>query len=85
MVILHKGFKDLISASAGCSSRYFPFDFDQNNLAGQIKKYRYLHGVSQEYLANLLNINESTVSHFEKGTHRPMKSTFRKLQNLSII
>lgn len=64
---------------------YFPFEIDIGTIAGQIKKYRYLNGLSQEHLANLLNINESTVFHFEKGKHKPKKGTLEKLKQLSII
>lgn len=64
---------------------YFPFEIDTATIGGQIKKYRYLHGLSQEHLANQLNIDKSTVFHFEKGKHNPKKGTLIKLKSLSII
>ncbi len=64
---------------------YFPFEINLGTIGGQIKKYRYLNGLSQEHLANLLNVNESTVFHFEKGKHKPKKETLIKLKALSII
>jgi len=64
---------------------YFPFEFDSSTVGGKIKKYRYLHGLSQEHLANLLGIDESTVFHFERDKHKPKKGTLLKLKALSII
>lgn len=64
---------------------YFPFEIDTSTIGGQIKRYRFLNGLSQEHLATLLSINESTVFHFEKDKHKPTKRTLQKLKNLSII
>lgn len=64
---------------------YLPFEFDISTIGGQIKKYRYLNGLSQEHLAHLLGVNESTVFHFEKDKHKPQKGTLIKLKSLSII
>ncbi|WPV67565.1 helix-turn-helix transcriptional regulator [Chitinophaga sp. LS1] len=50
---------------------YFPFEIDTSSLAGKIKYYRYVNGFSQEDLAKNLGVNESTVFHYEKGTHKP--------------
>ena len=50
---------------------YFPFEIDISCLAGKIKYYRYIKGFSQEDLAENLGVNESTVFHYEKGSHKP--------------
>jgi DNA-binding XRE family transcriptional regulator len=61
---------------------YLPIDIDTSTLGGKIKCYRYMNGVSQEKLAGLLGINESTVFHYEKGTHKPFPKTLKKLIGL---
>ncbi|RXK81699.1 helix-turn-helix transcriptional regulator [Filimonas effusa] len=50
---------------------YFPFEIDISSFAGKIKYYRYINGFTQEDLARNLGINESTIFHYEKGTHKP--------------
>src|SRR5690606_30533576 len=50
---------------------YLPVQIDTSTLAGRIIQFRYLNGISQEDLADALGINESTVFHYEKGTHKP--------------
>jgi DNA-binding XRE family transcriptional regulator len=61
---------------------YVPFDVDSSTLGGQIKLYRYSHGLSQEDLAIKLEINESTVFHYEKNKHKPSPKILRKLKFL---
>ncbi|WPV63998.1 helix-turn-helix transcriptional regulator [Chitinophaga sp. LS1] len=60
---------------------YFPFQIDISSLAGKIKYYRYIKGVTQEDLAKNLGVNESTVFHYEKGTHKP-KGRLRQVLSL---
>ncbi|WP_343693724.1 helix-turn-helix transcriptional regulator [Chitinophaga sp.] len=60
---------------------YFPFQIDISSLAGKIKYYRYIKGFTQEDLAKKLGINESTVFHYEKGTHKP-KGRLRQVLSL---
>ena len=62
---------------------YVPFDIDISTLGGQIKLYRYIHGLSQEELALKLNVNESTVFHYEKNKHKPSPKTLKKLKSLT--
>ena len=64
---------------------YMPFDVDVSTLGGQIKLYRYLHGLSQEKLALKLHINESTVNDYENNKHRPLPTTLKKLIRLKIL
>lgn len=61
---------------------YLPIELDTTLLGGKIAQYRYYNGLSQEGLANILGVNESTVFHYEKGTHKPTPSIFRKLTTL---
>jgi transcriptional regulator with XRE-family HTH domain len=61
---------------------YVPFNVDTSTLGGQIKLYRYLHGLSQEDLAYKLNINESTVFRYEKNKHKPLPGTLRKFEQV---
>lgn len=58
---------------------YFPFEIDTNTLAGKIKMYRYIKGVSQETLAKELQLNESTIYYYENGKHKPLRKVLRKL------
>lgn len=58
---------------------YLPIEFDTSTLTGRIKEYRYKHGLTQEDLALNLKINESTVYHIEKGTHKPSVKTLTRL------
>lgn len=64
---------------------YFPFEINTRTIGGQIKKYRYLNGLSQDQLAYLLGVNESTIFHFENNKHKPKKGTLTKLKSLTII
>jgi DNA-binding XRE family transcriptional regulator len=63
---------------------HVPFDGDSSTLSGQIKLYRYLHGLSQEELARILNINESTVFHYENNKHKPSPKIYKRLNCLGI-
>lgn len=59
---------------------YLPIDIDISTLGGKIKYYRYFNGISQEELAKELELNESTIFHYENNTHKPVLRTFRKLE-----
>ena len=60
---------------------YFPFDIVTSTIGGQIKKYRYLHGLSQEQVANQLQVNESTVFNYENGKHKPTLNIIKKIES----
>lgn len=60
---------------------YMPFEVDSSTLAGKIKLYRYMHGLSKEKLASILHIDESTVHHYEKNKQKPTAPTLRKLES----
>lgn len=61
---------------------YMPFKIDTSTLAGKMKEYRYLNGLSQETLAKELGINESSVFYYEKGKHSPNAKTSKKLERI---
>lgn len=62
---------------------YVPFEVDTATLGGQIKLYRYMHGLSQEELALKLEVNESTIFHYENNKHKPLDKTLKKFNSLS--
>jgi transcriptional regulator with XRE-family HTH domain len=61
---------------------YIPFDFEEGTLGAKIKRYRYLHGISQEDLSRQIGVNESTVFHYENNRYKPSKKTLKKLEML---
>ena len=61
---------------------YIPFKLDTSTLGGQIKLYRYLHGLTQKELAYELAINESTLYNYERGKHKVSTKIFKKLETL---
>ena len=64
---------------ATIGDRYVPFDVDTSTLGGKIKLYRYLHGLSQEELALKLEVNKSTVFHYENNKHNPLRKHLKNL------
>lgn len=64
---------------------YCPVTIDTETVGGKIKQYRYNKGLSQEELATLLGVNESTVFHYEKSAHVPCPIVLKKLKTLSIL
>lgn len=63
---------------------YIPFEVDDSTLGGKIKLYRFLNGLTQAQLAVKLNINESTVFHYEKNKHKPSPKIYKGLNYLGI-
>ncbi len=61
---------------------YLPIDIETSSLGGKIRYYRYINGLSQEELAKILGINESTVFHYEKNIHQPLPKILKKLKIL---
>jgi len=61
---------------------YNPFHIEIDTLGGRIKNYRIENGLSQEELGKLLNVNESTVFHWEKNTHIPLSKKRQMLDRL---
>lgn len=61
---------------------YLPIEVNTSTIAGKITHYRYSRGITQGELAKELGVNESTVFHYEKGTHWPQKGVLKKLQKV---
>jgi DNA-binding XRE family transcriptional regulator len=61
---------------------YVPFEVDDSTLGGKIKLYRYLNGLSQEVLAIKLNIDQSTVYHYENNKHKPSPKKLKEFKYL---
>jgi DNA-binding XRE family transcriptional regulator len=63
---------------------YFPFALDETTLGGRIKKYRFIHGLSQEDLSRQIGVDESTIFHYENNKHIPSKKIMRRLKVLQL-
>ncbi len=57
----------------------FPFEIDTTTLGGRIKKYRYLHGMSQEKMAQFLTVDEGTLRSYEAGKRAPRSDIMSKV------
>lgn len=54
----------------------------EGNISGDIKKHRERMGLTQEQLADSLNINRKTVGEWESGKSKPNKTSRKDLSNL---
>jgi DNA-binding transcriptional regulator YiaG len=61
---------------------YLPVRIDVSTLGGQIKKYRYEHGLTPDEFGELIPAHPSTVLAWEKGEHVPPRKTQRKIENV---
>ena len=61
---------------------YMPFQLDETTLAGRMKAYRIRYGLTQEDLGKLVGVNESTIFHWENGTHSPLPSKLKLLDRI---
>ena len=59
---------------------YFPMEIDTSTWAGRIKKYRFQKGFSQAVFALKLEVNESTIFHYERGEYIPTLKIMRKIR-----
>jgi len=59
-----------------------PFEIKTENLGEMITEYRRVHGLTQKKLAELLEIDQSTLAGWERGEHRPTKRPLDKLTSL---
>jgi transcriptional regulator with XRE-family HTH domain len=55
-----------------------------DTLAGRVKAYRLAHGLSQEGLAKLLGVNESTIFHWEQGHRTPSEKLTKMLLKIGL-
>ncbi len=61
---------------------YNPLAFDESTLSGKIKAYRYRTGTTSYMLANLLKVDQSTVTEWENGKRIPAPKHLIKLKAL---
>jgi transcriptional regulator with XRE-family HTH domain len=48
----------------------------------QLRRYRRVHGLTQVVLAEILNVEQATISRWERGVHEPDLSVQRRLRDL---
>jgi transcriptional regulator with XRE-family HTH domain len=58
---------------------YIPFNKDYTEFKDKLQYFRKLSGLSQEKLAALLQVDESTIASWERGEHKPIKKLLNKL------
>jgi len=51
-------------------------------LGDKIRQYRFQSGISQEKLAKMVGVNESTIFHWEKGQSKPFSKSLKKLEGV---
>lgn len=61
---------------------FVPFVLNTDTLANRLRTFRILNGISQEKLAEMIGINESSIYHYEKFGKKPSKGILRKLKIL---
>ncbi|MGB4776376.1 MAG: helix-turn-helix transcriptional regulator [Daejeonella sp.] len=61
---------------------YDPLQIDTNTLAGKIKRYRYLNGLTQDDLAELLHTDRSTVWQWETNNRQPIPICRKRILDL---
>ena len=61
---------------------YYPFDHETATFGGKIKRYKYEQGLSNEKLAKVLGVDESTVANWERNKRLPLA---RKLESVLLV
>ncbi len=59
---------------------YNPFPVDESTLSGRIRKFRIENGVTQEKLAEMIGVNESTIFSWEGNKHTPFSKKLKLLE-----
>ncbi len=62
---------------------YYPFDHETETFGGKIKRYKYEHGLSNEKLAKLLGVDETTIANWERNKQKPLNKIMKTV--LSIL
>ena len=57
-----------------------PFEAEVGNLAEKLKNYRRVHGLSQKVFSEMLGVDQSTLSSWERGIHQPTRKQLEKLR-----
>lgn len=61
---------------------YNPFTFETDTLGGRIRKYRHEKGLSLELLADLVDVDETTLRSWELNLHKPFTRKRRLLEDV---
>lgn len=61
---------------------YCPIEFDKSTLAGRIKAYRWINGLSISRFGKMVGVDGSTVIDWEKEGRTPKQETLKKLEVL---
>ena len=61
--------------------RHDPFEKRAEKMGDKIREYRRVHGLTQEKLAEQLEIDQTTLASWEKGEHRPTKKLLDKIRS----
>ncbi|OQP57914.1 hypothetical protein A4R26_23330 [Niastella populi] len=59
---------------------FFPWEINASTLGGKIKKYRYMHGLTQSALARRLGIDHGTLIDCEGNKTKPRRRILEKLE-----
>ncbi len=62
---------------------YYPLTHETETFGGKIKRYKHEHGLSNEKLAKLLEVDEGTVAKWERNKRVPTKKRLKYV--LSVI
>jgi transcriptional regulator with XRE-family HTH domain len=55
---------------------------DQNSFGGKLSEWRTLNGVSTKELAELLKVDKSTITEWERRERQPHEGMLRRVQEL---
>jgi len=62
-----------------------PFEKKTEDLGEKLREYRRVHGQSQNKLASLLGIDQTTLAGWERGEHRPTKILLDKINPILLF
>jgi len=62
-----------------------PFEKKTENLGEKLREYRRIHGLTQKKLAEQLGIDQTTLTGWEKGEHRPTKKLLDKIKSALVF
>lgn len=63
---------------------YMPFEIDISTIAGQIRWYRYEHGLSYKAFGKLANFDPATIATWEENKSYPSSKNLKKLQEFIV-
>jgi DNA-binding transcriptional regulator YiaG len=64
---------------------YYPFDdHETETFGGKIKRYKYVHGLNNEKLAEQLGVDETKVASWERNERKIQSTTMQKTLSTTI-